>query len=129
MPIEVDTSPLSEAIIASELATGTNASSGTHAQHCANCGAAVDKAYCPECGQNTHIHHSLLHLVEELLHGLLHFDTKAWRTIPALMWRPGELTRNYIDGQRTRFVSPLALFLFLIFFDVFCLWFYQQLHR
>nr|WP_315472449.1 DUF3667 domain-containing protein [uncultured Undibacterium sp.] len=115
MPIEVDTAPLSEAIIARELATGANASSGTHAQHCANCGAAVDKAYCPECGQNTHTHHSLLHLVEELLHGLLHFDTKAWRTIPALMWRPGELTRNYIDGQRTRFVSPLALFLFLIF--------------
>ncbi|MBR7801365.1 DUF3667 domain-containing protein [Undibacterium fentianense] len=84
-------------------------------QVCANCGAEVEKSYCPECGQNIHIHHSLLHLVEELLHGLFHFDTKAWRTIPALTLRPGELTRNYIQGQRTRYVSPLALFLFLIF--------------
>ncbi|WP_395012013.1 DUF3667 domain-containing protein [Undibacterium sp.] len=115
MPIEIDTAPLSEAIIASELANGASTSSGTHPQQCANCGAAVDKAYCPECGQHTHIHHSLLHLLEELLHGLFHFDTKAWRTIPALMWRPGELTRNYVIGQRTRFVSPLVLFLFLIF--------------
>jgi hypothetical protein len=32
-----------------------------------------------------------------------------------LAWRPGELTRRYIDGQRARFVSPIALFLFCVF--------------
>ena len=32
-----------------------------------------------------------------------------------LVWRPGELTRNYIDGQRARYVSPIALFLFCVF--------------
>jgi hypothetical protein len=35
--------------------------------------------------------------------------------------RPGLLTRRYIDGQRTRYISPLALFLFtgfLMFFVV-----------
>ena len=32
-----------------------------------------------------------------------------------LVWRPGELTRRYIDGQRARFVSPIALFLFCVF--------------
>jgi hypothetical protein len=92
MPIEVDSVPLSEAVIA----TGATPTSATHVQQCANCGAVVDKAYCPECGQNTHIHHSLLYLVEELLHGLFHFDTKAWRTVPALVLSPGELTRNYV---------------------------------
>ncbi len=54
-------------------------------------------------------------MFEELLHGIFHFETKAWRTIPALIFTPGKLTRNYIAGQRTRYVSPLALFLFLIF--------------
>jgi hypothetical protein len=29
--------------------------------------------------------------------------------------RSGELTRRYIDGQRARFVSPVALFLFFVF--------------
>ena len=30
--------------------------------------------------------------------------------------KPGELTRRYIDGQRASFVSPIALFLFCVFF-------------
>lgn len=52
---------------------------------------------------------------EELLHGILHFGGKALRTLPMLVACPGQLTRRYIDGQRTRFVSPLALFLFMVF--------------
>jgi hypothetical protein len=53
---------------------------------------------------------------EEFLHGVIHFDTKAWRTLPMVIFRPGTLTRNYIYGQRARYISPLALFLFTIFF-------------
>ena len=51
----------------------------------------------------------------DFLHGVLHFEGKIWRTLPLLAWRPGELTRRYIDGQRARFVSPIALFLFCVF--------------
>ena len=32
-----------------------------------------------------------------------------------LFWRPGDLTRRYIHGERAKFVSPLALFLFAVF--------------
>ena len=32
-----------------------------------------------------------------------------------LAWKPGELTRRYVHGERARFVSPMALFLFSIF--------------
>ena len=49
------------------------------------------------------------------LHGVLHFEGKIWRTLPLLAWKPGELTRRYIDGERARFVSPIALFLFSVF--------------
>jgi hypothetical protein len=52
----------------------------------------------------------LLHLTEEVLHGVLHFETKGWRTLPLLVARPGLLTRRYIDGQRTRYVPPLHMF-------------------
>ncbi|MFC0349475.1 DUF3667 domain-containing protein [Undibacterium danionis] len=84
-------------------------------KNCANCGAQLTGAFCHACGQSAHIHRSLLHMVEEALHGIFHFDTKAWRTIPALIFKPGHLTKQYIEGKRTSFVSPLALFLFLIF--------------
>jgi Protein of unknown function (DUF3667) len=82
---------------------------------CRNCGAPLRGAYCHACGQSAHLHRSLLHLVEEVLHGVLHFDAKGWRTLPLLVARPGLLTRRYIDGQRMRYVSPLALFLFTVF--------------
>ena len=36
------------------------------------------------------------------LHGVLHFEGKIWHTLPLLAWRPGELTRRYIDGQRAQ---------------------------
>jgi hypothetical protein len=82
---------------------------------CLNCGAALSASYCGSCGQPAHLHRSLWHLSEEFLHGVLHFDTKGVRTAPLLIFRPGLLTRRYIDGQRTRYVSPMALFLFCIF--------------
>ena len=89
---------------------------GAHAAGpCANCNAPLVGAYCHQCGQAAHVHRSLLHIAEELAHGILHFDTKSWRTLPLLVARPGLLTRRYIDGQRARYVSPLALFLFSVF--------------
>jgi hypothetical protein len=87
--------------------------------NCLNCGAPVSGAYCGRCGQAAHLHRSLLHLTEEFLHGVLHFDAKGFRTIPLLFFRPGLLTRRYIEGQRTRYVSPMALFLFCVFLAYF----------
>ena len=83
---------------------------------CLNCGAELQGAYCHACGQAAHAHRTLAHVFEEFLHGVIHFDTKAWRTLPMVIGRPGTLTRNYIYGQRARYISPLALFLFTIFF-------------
>ncbi len=83
---------------------------------CLNCGAELQGAYCHACGQAAHAHRTLAHVFEEFLHGVIHFDTKAWRTLPMVLFRPGTLTRNYIYGQRARYISPLALFLFTIFF-------------
>jgi hypothetical protein len=96
---------------------------------CANCGTTVAGAYCHACGQSAHVHRSLWHLVEEVLHGVLHFETKGWRTLPLLVARPGLLTRRYIDGQRTRYVSPLALFLFMVFLLFFVMSFSSVDHK
>ena len=82
---------------------------------CQNCGAALDGAYCSACGQRGHVHRTIGAFLHELLHGALHFEGKLWRTLPMLVLRPGRLTRRYIDGERSRFVSPMALFLFTVF--------------
>lgn len=83
---------------------------------CFNCGTPLNGRYCSNCGQAAHPHRSLLHVIEELLHSVFHFDTKAWRTLPMLIGRPGTLTHDYIFGKRARYISPLALFLLTVFF-------------
>lgn len=82
---------------------------------CLNCGTALIGPHCHQCGQSGHVHRSLGAIGHEILHGVAHFEGKVWRTLPMLAWRPGELTRRYIAGERARFVSPMALFLFSIF--------------
>jgi hypothetical protein len=47
--------------------------------------------------------------------GVLNFEGKFWRTVPMLAWCPGDLTRRYIAGERARFISPIALYLFTVF--------------
>jgi len=102
-------------LAAAELDRSALPAAGEPAGRCANCGTVLTGRFCHACGQSAHLHRSLLHLLEELGHNLLHFDAKGWRTLPLLILRPGVLTRRYIDGQRTRYVSPLALFLFMSF--------------
>ncbi len=74
---------------------------------CANCGAVVAGAYCSACGQKLHLHRSLAGALHEMVHGLLHFDSKVWRTLPLLAFRPGFLTRDYIAGRRACYTAPL----------------------
>ena len=87
----------------------------THEANCLNCGTALSGPYCSQCGQHSHVHRTLAAFFHDFLHGVLHFEGKIWRTLPLLVWKPGELTRRYIDGQRASFVSPIALFLFCVF--------------
>lgn len=82
---------------------------------CLNCGSPVTGSYCSNCGQPLQVHRSIGAFWHDILHGVLHFEGKFWRTLPLLAWKPGELTRRYIHGQRARFISPMALFLFSVF--------------
>ncbi len=98
-----------------EPARGGAVDGRTHEANCLNCGAALGGPYCSECGQHAHVHRTLSAFFHDFLHGVLHFEGKIWRTLPMLVWKPGELTRRYIAGQRSNFVSPIALFLFSVF--------------
>ncbi|MDO9490475.1 MAG: DUF3667 domain-containing protein [Sphingomonadaceae bacterium] len=82
---------------------------------CLNCATPLRGRFCDSCGQAAHVHRTLGHVFEEFLHGVLHFDTKAWRTLPLLFFKPGKLTRDYVYGKRARYIAPFALFLFTIF--------------
>lgn len=81
---------------------------------CANCGATLAGAYCSRCGQEKRsLDRSLGAFLLELVDGILNFDSRAWRTLVPLLFRPGEVTARYLEGQRARFVPPVRLYLFV----------------
>lgn len=82
---------------------------------CLDCGTPLVGDYCHGCGQAAHVHRTARAVLHDLAHGVMHFEGKLWRTLPALVCRPGQLTRRYIEGQRARYLSPLATFLFSVF--------------
>ncbi|MCT8000743.1 DUF3667 domain-containing protein [Sphingomonas sanguinis] len=88
---------------------------GNVGESCLNCGATLVGHYCHACGQSSHIHRTLGAWWHDFSHGVLHIEGQVWRTIAFLVTRPGELTRRYIAGERRRFLSPLALYLFSVF--------------
>jgi hypothetical protein len=92
-----------------------DASGHTAERACLNCGTLLIGSHCHACGQAAHVHRTLAAFFHDLLHGVFHFEGKIWRTLPLLAWRPGRLTREYIDGRRASYVSPIALFLFGVF--------------
>ena len=82
---------------------------------CLNCGTATLGPHCHGCGQKVHVHRSLAAIGHDLMHGVLHLDGKLWRTLPLLAFKPGKITRRYVEGERAKFVSPMAMFLFSVF--------------
>ncbi len=106
---------LATAGLAASVIDRSEGHAGDAQANCANCDAPLTGNFCANCGQSAHVHRTVGHLVEEFTHGILHVDTKAWRTLPRLIFQPGKLTREYIHGKRARYIAPLALFLFTIF--------------
>jgi len=91
-------------------ATGHDASGA-----CANCGARLTGPFCAACGQHGHVHRTMGAFLHDVAHGVFHFEGRFWSTLPMLALKPGELTRRYVAGERARFVSPMAMFLFSVF--------------
>ena len=92
-------------------------------QHsCANCGFEFSANsehinYCPHCGQENHNpRFPLVHYVYELLEGFLHFDTKFLYSFKVLLFKPGQITHDYINNIRGRYSPPFRLFIFISIF-------------
>jgi uncharacterized protein DUF3667 len=79
---------------------------------CANCGAPALDTHCPACGQNTRERLPTFgEFMREATGRYVAYDGKFWKTLGALLLRPGFLTREYLAGRRGRYIGPARLFL------------------
>jgi hypothetical protein len=87
----------------------------TPAQACPNCGLPwlpQRPRFCPACGQETNIRPPRIgEFIQQF--GGAYFATEGalWRTLKLLLFKPGELTRQYLTGRRKHYVLPLRLYL------------------
>jgi len=80
---------------------------------CLNCGTDLKGPFCYYCGQpDKNLMRFFPALLRELLADTFDFDSRFLRTIKPLLFKPGKLTRDYLDGRRFRYVPPLRLYVF-----------------
>src|SRR5213082_3291756 len=80
--------------------------------NCLNCGAALAGPFCAECGQRAMPPHPTVRdLVGDAFAEFSGWDGKLAETARLLLRKPGELTRQWLDGRRVHFISPLRLYL------------------
>jgi hypothetical protein len=82
---------------------------------CPNCFAVLatpQPKFCPECGQETRVRAPKLgEFVQQFGGAYLSTEGAIWRTLWLLLFKPGELTRQYLAGRRKHYVLPLRLYL------------------
>jgi len=90
------------------------------APECLNCAAPLTGRYCAACGQKAGVDPSLSDIAHEVVHEFVHVDAKVVKSVRLLFTQPGVLTREYFLGRRSRYVSPLRLYLIfsVVFFAV-----------
>jgi hypothetical protein len=94
-----------------------------YSQNCSNCGTGLIGKFCYKCGQKKiELHDRSLksfavHFVEEFFT----FDSRFYRSLKSLFFKPGYLTLEYISGRFVRYVSPLKMYLFTSLITLFIL--------
>ena len=83
---------------------------------CENCDAPVSGEYCAKCGQAVAgIDIPVGDFARDLASEALGLDSRVRLTILPLFLKPGQVPREFVMGQRARFVPPIRLYLLASF--------------
>jgi hypothetical protein len=91
-------------------------------KNCLNCGATVIGRFCHVCGQENIVpKESFGSLVIHFFYDITHFDGKFFHSLKYLLFRPGFLSKEYINGRRAGHLNPVRMYVFTsaIFFLIF----------
>lgn len=85
---------------------------------CLNCGHPLDMSdrYCPNCSQaNSTKKLTLKDFFDEFMSSLINYDSRLFKTLSTLLLRPGNITKDYINGKRVTYTNPFRFLLSLAF--------------
>jgi uncharacterized membrane protein SirB2/rRNA maturation endonuclease Nob1 len=102
--------------------TTPNNDSGTNTvafenQVCKNCGHHYQGNYCPACGQSKFsFDRPIKFLIVDFAGNLFAFDTRLWRSLTTIFFKPGKMEAEYTAGKRKKYMPPFRFYLFFSFF-------------
>lgn len=80
--------------------------------NCFSCGETMNGVFCYACGnKNDDYRRSIWSLGAELFSSLTAFEGRIWRSLRALIFKPGQMAREFSDGARQKWTSPIRMFL------------------
>lgn len=83
-------------------------------ENCLNCGEVLTGQHCSHCGQPAKVRVlSLWSLTRDVIGDLLDADSRVWRTLWPLAFRPGLLTQEFLRGRRMSYTPPFRMYLVL----------------
>jgi hypothetical protein len=83
---------------------------------CRNCGTPLDGEYCGQCGQReSGGDFKLSEVLGNAVDDLVSLDSRLYRTLTPLLFKPGFLTAEFNNGRRARYVAPFRLYLIISF--------------
>ncbi len=85
-------------------------------QACPNCGSDRPDRYCSRCGQNDRDYmRGLWAVVYEFVREMFELDSRLFRTLKSLLFKPGHLSTEFSRNRRAAYMSPVRLYLFTSF--------------
>lgn len=102
--------------------TASNSTPDVNPNRCKNCQAELQGDYCHRCGQKDKQYvRSIFAVVGDLFGEIGHWDSRFYRTLRGLFFKPGFLSLEFVQGRHASYVPPLRLYFFisLISFMVF----------
>ena len=81
---------------------------------CFSCGKVMLGLFCHDCGQkNDDYRRSIWSLFSETFVSVFSLENRMWRTWLVLLSKPGQVSREFSDGKRTKWTSPVRIYLAL----------------
>ncbi len=85
-------------------------------QQCKNCGTSFEGKFCPQCGQSVkEFQQPVQALFYDFVGNMFAFDTRFWKTLSAVLLKPGRLALDFVRGKRVVYMPPFRFYLFVSF--------------
>ena len=78
---------------------------------CKNCDTEFTGKYCPECRQSVReLEKPIWSLMRDIISLIGSFDVRLFKTLVAICFKPGEISLDYLEGKRMKYLPPIKFY-------------------